>query len=103
MQVLTENDRPLVKFIRGKDGRRKGVVVALSRTEIGVSMCRDKGRIVELDEDLITVIPGDRFDRERALEIAVGRARNKIEPKNLPKEAKAEYQAMVNRAERYYK
>ena len=103
MQVLTETDRPMVKFIHGKDGRRKGVVVALSRTEIGVSMCRDKDRIEELAEDLVAVQKGDHFDRERGITIAVGRARNKIQPKNLPKEALVEYQLMVNRAERYYK
>jgi len=103
MQVLTETDRPLVKFIRGKDGRRKGVVVALSRTEIGVSMCREKDRLEEISEDLARIVPGDRFDRDRGLMIAVGRARNKVQPKNLPKEALTEYQEMINRANRYYK
>ena len=50
----------LVKYVRNKKNQRVGVVVAVSATQIGWSTCNFK--------------MGDRFDKKRGREIAIGRA-----------------------------
>lgn len=58
----------LVEYVRNKENRKVGVVVALDDHSIGWSKIREsnfyKGRYVNID----------KFDKKRALEIAVGRA-----------------------------
>lgn len=58
----------LVEYVRNKENRKVGVVVALDNHSIGWSKIREsnyyKGRYVNIDT----------FDKKRALEIAVGRA-----------------------------
>lgn len=86
----------LVKYVR-QNGNIIGAVVAISRDKIGVSVCNKK----------------DQFSKQRALEIACGRAnvcgtrRQLNVTENLPYRKGVnfanEVQSMRQRAERYFK
>ena len=50
----------LIQYIRNKNNQPIGVVVAVDKYKVGYSLCKK----------------GDRFDKQRGFEIAVGRANN---------------------------
>jgi hypothetical protein len=83
----------LIEFVRSESGQPIGVVVACSRENndvgIGWSLCN-----VKLD----------KFDKEKALKIARGRA-NKIRytRKNLPVPVRSTYKKMADRSFKYFK
>lgn len=78
------------KLVKGKDGKktrqRCGAVVGIvedNNLKIGWSLCNNKThrtfRFVDNGEEVMAqerVIRGDRFDKEQALNLAEGRARN---------------------------
>lgn len=75
----------LIKYKRNEHGRRIGVVVALDRERIGFSLCNKK----------------DKWDREKALEIALDRAENGFD--KIPHSIYLDYYEMYNRSGRYFK
>ena len=84
----------LVEYIRGKNnslgqnikgGQLIGVVVALDKWSIGWSLCSKK----------------DKFNKQRALEIAIGRAEKSTAV--VPTSIKPVFVKMINRAMRYFK
>lgn len=54
-------DNYICQFVKGKNGQLIGCVVATSRYSVGWSKCNTKA--------------GDSFDKKRALQIALGRAK----------------------------
>jgi len=100
----------LFKYVRGKNNQRVGVVVALSRHQLGWSKCNFK--------------MGDKFDQKRCMDIAIERAkREKYSLTNLnsdftfgnisddhnnhyviiPFSVREDYENMVHRAKNYFK
>ncbi len=83
----------LVKYIRDK-GTLVGCIVAVGRDQIGVSMCYPKSA---------TSPNQDKFTKERAFDIAKGRAEvNGVNP-GLNRKFRAEYKIMADRAAKYFK
>ena len=77
----------LIKYVR-KNGAKShpvGVVVALSATQIGWSLCHKD----------------DKWDKDMAKYIAINRARGH-RPKNVPQTVKNAMDAMKLRAEKYF-
>ncbi len=68
----------LVEYVRNEHGRRIGVVVALDNHSIGWSAVREKEKRVIIQKGRLqgcsAILPRDHFDKDRALEIAIGRA-----------------------------
>ncbi len=89
-----ESPMILVEYVRGKDNRPIGVIVATGRNEFGWSLC------AKPDRKFGTVI-----DKKIALDIAVGRALSKIPLADMPKSlfASKNFDKMINRAGRYFK
>lgn len=81
----------LVEYYRDKKGAPKGVVVAIkynaTRTSIGWSMCH----------------PLDVFDKERALQMATGRALNAGGNTRVPMSLKPLVSRMAARSIKYFK
>lgn len=78
----------LVKFVKmqNRSGRRIGAVVAINPKQIGWSLCRKN----------------DKFDPDRAIEIALARAEHGTHIKTPQSLSKYVYE-MQDRATRYYK
>jgi hypothetical protein len=83
----------LIKYIRDRKWNKVGVVVALDQEHIGYSLCN--------------VSHGDRFDKEKGLMIAVGRAEKHpisiINVLGVASSARTECLKMLDRAKRFYK
>ncbi len=83
----------LVKYARNRKNQRIGVIVAISATQIGWSMCNFK--------------MGDRFDRDRGKKIAIARAwKEKYRTQDInqvPHSIRWEVINMVLRACSYFK
>jgi hypothetical protein len=74
----------LIEYIKDKNGKRIGVVVGVAANCVGWSLCKKC----------------DRFDREMALTIAVGRAWKGCF--NVPHTIQPYFNKMVDRSCRYY-
>jgi hypothetical protein len=76
----------LVKYVRNSKRQRIGCVVAISRDQIGWSLCN-----VKLD----------KFDKQYALDIAKLRAQ--MNPAPIAPTVRPDFMEMLERAHRYYK
>jgi len=80
----------LVEYVKGDNGRLQGVVVATGLGKLGWSSFNDKKET-------------KRFDKQLALEIAVGRAESgKDYDDFIPFKLRQTVYKMEDRAERYY-
>ncbi len=83
----------LIKYIRDKKDAKVGVVVALDQEHIGYSLCNKSH--------------GDKFDREKGLSIAIGRAEKNpitiINVLGVASSARTECLRMLDKARRYFK
>ena len=79
----------LVQYVRDKERRPVGVVVALNKNQIGWSKCNNK----------------DHFDKKLGIIKATGRAMstNPIKHISTPQCMREHVSRMADRAERYYK
>lgn len=86
----------LIKYLRKKDGRPYGVIVAVRRQDGEISV----------DYSLCN-LKKDRFTKQRALEIAFGRAMNSKKDeycdRTLPHSLVKEIDLFNKRAEKYYR
>ncbi len=87
-----EKQSVLVEFVRDKNNRPIGVIIALSKEEFGWSLC------AKADRQFGTVI-----DKQRAYDIAFIRASNHVPVERMPKSFKKPYQKMLERSARYFK
>ncbi len=80
----------IYQFIRDKKRKPIGVVVAISATKLGYTMCNSKS---------------DKWDKQHGIDLATGRAYNQSQfiPLGIPKKVKYTYEKMVIEAKRYYK
>jgi len=86
----------LVKYLRNKSGKMVGVVVAIDKDKVGMSLCS----------------PKDVFNKEFGKMVAVGRAKLGF-PRHVPnipnrkdidsEQLISEFDSMEDRAERYFK
>lgn len=79
-------NKTLITYIKNRSGHHIGVVVAVGRNQVGWSLCNHK----------------DKFSKERALAMALGRACEGSKTPVPPSAAKAVAQ-MTHRSERYFK
>lgn len=85
----------LVKFIRKGHGRLVGAIVATGSKQIGWSICNKVDR------------PGGKFDKQKAISIALGRSLKVKNPQKLldneevAVSARKEYRRMIERAKRF--
>jgi len=85
----------LVKFIRKGHGRLVGAIVATGTKQIGWSVCNKADR------------PGGKFDKQKAIAIALGRSLKVKNPKKILDDgeiaisARKEYRKMIERAKRF--
>jgi hypothetical protein len=84
----------LIRYIRDRKNRKVGVVVAIDADRVGWSMCHTTA--------------GDKFDREKGLTIAIGRAEHRpvsiinVLSKEIPASIRMELLSMLERAGRYF-
>tara|TARA_Y100000310_G_C20341092_1_gene649847 strand:- start:412 stop:660 length:249 start_codon:yes stop_codon:yes gene_type:complete len=80
----------IYEYVRGGHGRKRGIVCALGKKDIGWSLCNKK--------------LGDVFDKELGLRIAQGRAL-KIYPNGngVPPSVMPVFKKMKIRAKKYFK
>jgi len=84
----------LIRYIRDRKNRKVGVVVALDADRVGWSMCHTTA--------------GDKFDREKGLKIAIGRAEHRpvsiinVLSWDIPSSIRMELLSMLERAGRYF-
>lgn len=76
----------IFQYVRNRQNQRVGIVVACSKEQVGWSACKK----------------GDRFNKERGMEIAIGRASVGSEVKP-PLYVSFTLEIMKERAERYFK
>ena len=85
----------LIKFIRKGHGRLIGAVVATGTKQIGWSVCSKIDR------------PGGKFDKQKAIEIAIGRSlkvnnpQKMLENEEVAVSARKEYRKMIERAKKF--
>lgn len=87
MEHVKTVENLLVKYVRDKNNNPRGVVVAIGAKELGYALAHK----------------GDKFDKARGLQIAVGRALKHATNVEFPEslqDAKAE---MLDRSVRYFK
>jgi hypothetical protein len=88
-----EEGQILIKFIKKNRGQLVGVVVASGPKQIGWSVCNKADR------------PGGRFNKQKAIEIALGRSLKIKNPQKMVDEvaisARKEYLRMINRAKNF--
>lgn len=77
----------LIEYLRDKNGSPVGVVVALGKEDIGWSLCNKR----------------DRFNKQRALEIAVGRSYKRNISDTKPVTILPLFNKVYARAQRYFK
>lgn len=86
-----EREHYVIQYVRKKDGRPLGAIVAVKGEHgfrIGYSLCSRK----------------DRFKKETGLKIAFGRADTwSVIPRDTPKEILAVLPAFIARCKRYYR
>jgi len=89
-----ENPMVLVEYVRGKDNRPIGVIVATGRDEFGWSLC------AKADRKFGTVI-----NKKIALDIAVGRSLARTPITDMPKSLFESnvFDRIINRSGRYFK
>lgn len=88
----------LIQYIRNKKNQRIGIVVAVDKYKVGYSLCKTKNNKYPFI--------ADKFDKQRGLEIAVGRANNVRDRwvDNMPTHIYSTvFVKMIARAERYFK
>ena len=92
------------QYIKGKNGQLIGCVVAINREKVGWSKCRTTYGIQMVNGIKYPVGP-DKFDKKKALEIAIGRAtRNPVYDLNhVPRSIVNHVNDMFKRSERYFK
>ena len=94
----------IYQYIKNKKGQLIGCVVAVNRNKIGWSKCRTTYGIEKVNGINYPVAP-DKFDKKKALEIAVGRA--KLNPvtdfRTIPYSLISHVEDMFLRSERYFK
>ena len=81
----------LVEFVRDKNGHRVGVVVAVGSETVGWSAYNTK----------VERMVGNKFDRKRAIDIAMGRA-NIGSDVRIPRHIQPIVDRMMDRSARYY-
>lgn len=82
----------LMEYVRDKNNRPIGVIVATSKNTFGWSLCSKKDRRF-----------GTVINKKIGLDIAVGRAFAKIPFNQMPKSLWDPLEKMVMRAEKYFK
>ena len=80
----------IYEYVRGGYRRKRGIVCALGKKDIGWSLCNKK--------------VGDVFDKELGLRIAQGRALKIVPDGNaVPPSVKSTFDKMKIRAKKYFK
>ena len=77
----------LIEYLRDKNGNPIGVAVAVSKEDIGWSLCNKR----------------DKFNKQRALEIAVGRATKRDISDTKPVTILPLFNKIYARAQKYFK